>query len=432
MSFWLILKGNKTVYKRIVMRQPQQAEVVIVGAGIAGSTLALALAGALKPGFAVTLCDPALAVPPAADDRVSAITSSVRHMLEALNVWPEVAAHAQAVHRMEITDSKLADAVRPSFLEFGETDDGAPLAHIVEHQALARALRAAAEREGVRFIAKPAADFTLRDETIEVRLGGDTNSDTGDDTLTAKLLVAADGARSRLRARANIQTVTTDYKQMGIVATIGHERDHEGVAVQHFLPAGTFAILPLTGKRSSIVWVEAPEEARRIVALPPAAFHEELLRRFGRRLGEIEVLSKARAYPLMLSIARSFVDDRLALLGDAAHVVHPLAGQGLNLGLRDAAALAECVSDAARAGLDPGGPDVLARYERWRRTDAVMLAGTTDGLNRLFSNDSDALKVVRDVGLGIVARLPKLQQFFAAEAAGTKGDVPRLMRGELL
>ena len=411
------------------MRQhEQQADVVIAGAGIAGLTLALALAQALKPGFAVTVCDPALAAPPAADDRVSAITASVRRMLEALTVWPEVADHAQAVHRMEITDSKLADMVRPSFLEFGEAEGGSPLAHIVEHQALSRALRAAAEREGVRFVAKPTAGFEQQDETIEVRLGNDADGET----LAARLLVAADGARSQLRARAGIQTVTTDYKQMGIVATIGHERDHDGVAVQHFLPAGTFAILPLTGKRSSIVWVETPEEARRLVALAPAAFHEELLRRFGRKLGEIEVLSKVRAYPLMLSIARTFIGERLALMGDAAHVVHPLAGQGLNLGLRDAAALAECVSDAVRAGLDPGGPDVLTRYERWRRTDAVMLAGTTDGLNRLFSNDSDALKLMRDVGLGIVARLPKLQQFFAAEAAGTKGDVPRLMRGEVL
>lgn len=408
------------------MRQAErEADVVIAGAGIAGLTLALALARALKPGFAVTLCDPSLAAPPAADDRVSAITASVRHMLEALEVWPAIAAHAQAVTKMEITDSKLADAVRPSFLAFGgEAATGEPLAHIVEHQALARALRAAAEREGVQLVAKRAAGFESAQDKIEVALD--------DGALAAKLLVAADGARSQLRARARIQTVSTDYRQMGIVATIGHERDHEGVAVQHFLPAGTFAILPLTGKRSSIVWVEAPEEAQRIVALPPAEFHEELLRRFGRKLGDIKVLSKARAYPLMLSIARTFIGERLALLGDAAHVVHPLAGQGLNLGLRDAAALAECVADAVRLGLDPGGPDVLKRYERWRRTDAVALAGTTDGLNRLFSNDSDALKVVRDVGLGIVARLPKLQEFFAAEAGGTKGDVPRLMRGELL
>lgn len=408
------------------MRQAErEADVVIAGAGIAGLTLALAFARALKPGFAVTLCDPSLAAPPAADDRVSAITASVRHMLEALEVWPAIAAQAQAVTKMEITDSKLADAVRPSFLAFGgEAATGEPLAHIVEHQALARALRAAAEREGVQFVAKRTAGFENAQDKIEVALD--------DGALAAKLLVAADGARSQLRARARIQTVSTDYKQMGIVATIGHERDHEGVAVQHFLPAGTFAILPLTGKRSSIVWVEAPEEAQRIVALPPAEFHEELLRRFGRKLGDIKVLSKARAYPLMLSIARTFIGERLALLGDAAHVVHPLAGQGLNLGLRDAAALAECVADAVRLGLDPGGPDILKRYERWRRTDAVALAGTTDGLNRLFSNDSDALKVVRDVGLGIVARLPKLQEFFAAEAAGTKGDVPRLMRGELL
>ncbi len=408
------------------MRQPErEVDVAIAGAGIAGLTLALALARALKPGFAVTSCDPSLAAPPAADDRVSAITASVRHMLEALEVWPDVADHAQAVSKMEITDSKLADMVRPSFLEFGgEAATGEPLAHIVEHQALARALRAAAEREGVQFIAQRAIGFEHKPEKIEVLFENDA--------LAAKLLVAADGARSQLRARAKIQAVSTDYGQMGIVATIGHERDHEGVAVQHFLPAGTFAILPLTGKRSSIVWVERPEEAQRIVALPPATFHEELLRRFGRKLGDIEVLSKARAYPLTLSIARTFIGERLALMGDAAHVVHPLAGQGLNLGLRDAAALAECVADAVRVGLDPGSPDVLTRYERWRRTDAVALAGTTDGLNRLFSNDSDALKLVRDVGLGIVARLPKLQEFFAAEAAGTKGDVPRLMRGEVL
>mgnify|MGYP000964198248 CR=1 FL=1 len=407
------------------MRQAErEVDVAIAGAGIAGLTLALALARALKPGFAVTLCDPSLVAPPAADDRVSAITQSVRHMLEALEVWPEIAGHAQAVTKMEITDSKLTDAVRPSFLEFGEAGNGEPLAHIVEHRALARVLRAAAEREGVQFVAKAATGFAHQGERIEAEFGNDA--------MAAKLLVAADGARSQLRARAKIRTVTTDYRQMGIVATIGHERDHEGVAVQHFLPAGTFAILPLTGKRSSIVWVEAPEEAQRIVALAPAEFHEELLRRFGRKLGDIEVLSKARAYPLMLSIARTFIGDRFALMGDAAHVVHPLAGQGLNLGLRDAAALAECVADAVRLGLDPGSPDVLKRYERWRRTDAVALAGTTDGLNRLFSNDSDALKVVRDVGLGIVARLPKLQEFFAAEAAGTKGDVPRLMRGEAL
>jgi 2-octaprenyl-6-methoxyphenol hydroxylase len=188
----------------------------------------------------------------------------------------------------------------------------------------------------------------------------------------------------------------------------------------------------LIGKRSSIVWVEATKEADRIVALPRGEFKEELLRRFGRQLGEIELLSSPRAYPLSFSVARRFIGERFALLGDSAHVVHPLAGQGLNLGLRDAAALAECIADFARLGLDPGSPDMLKLYERWRRADAVSMAGMTYGLNRLFSNDSSLLRVVRDVGLGLVDRSHDLKQYFAREAAGITGELPRLMRGEML
>jgi 2-octaprenyl-6-methoxyphenol hydroxylase len=408
------------------MRQSNATtDVLIAGAGIAGLTLALALARALKPGFAVTVCDPSLATPPAADDRVSAITASVRHMLEALDIWPKIEAETQPVHEMVITDSKLSDVVRPTFLTFdeGERGDG-PLAHIVEHRALAAALREAAVTEGVELLPKPVEGFERAGESVSVSLG--------DRPLMARLLVAADGARSKLRAQANISSVSADYKQLGIVATIGHEREHGGVATQHFLPAGTFATLPLTGNRSSIVWAEDAGEARRIVALPPEEFKKELVRRFGLKLGEIEVLSKVRAFPLSLSIARSFTGERLALLGDAAHVIHPLAGQGLNLGLRDAAALAEAITDAARLGLDPGGPEVLKRYQRWRRFDTVAMAGMTDGLNRLFSNNSDALRVLRDVGLGLVERAPRLKEFFMTEAAGTSGDAPKLMRGEVL
>ncbi len=408
------------------MRQSNATtDVLIAGAGIPGLTLALALARALKPGFAVTVCDPSLAAPPAADDRVSAITASARHMLETLGIWPKIEAEAQPVHEMVITDSKLSDTVRPTFLTFdeGERGDG-PLAHIVEHRALAAALREAAVREGVELLPKPVEGFERAGESVSVSLG--------DRPLTAKLLVAADGARSKLRTQARISSVSADYKQLGIVATIGHEREHGGIATQHFLPAGTFATLPLTGRRSSIVWAEEAGEARRIVALPPEEFKKELVRRFGLKLGEIEVLSKVRAYPLSLSIARSFTSERLALLGDAAHVIHPLAGQGLNLGLRDAAALAEAITDAARLGLDPGGPEVLKRYQRWRRFDTVAMAGMTDGLNRLFSNNSDALRVLRDVGLGLVERAPRLKQFFTDEAAGTGGDTPKLMRGEAI
>jgi 2-octaprenyl-6-methoxyphenol hydroxylase len=213
---------------------------------------------------------------------------------------------------------------------------------------------------------------------------------------------------------------------------VAHERDHEGRAIEHFLPAGPFAVLPLTGRRSSIVWTEESAEAARIVALPDAAFHAELERRFGLELGDIEVVGPRRAYPLGFALARSFVGERLALIGDAAHVIHPIAGQGLNMGLRDVAALAEAIVDAARLGLEPGSAGTLARYQRWRRFDSTAMGATTDGLNRLFSNSSDVLKLVRDVGLGIVERLPPLKALFIREAAGLTGEVPKLLRGEAL
>ena len=246
--------------------------------------------------------------------------------------------------------------------------------------------------------------------------------------LTSRLLVAADGGRSRLREQAGIASYGWDYGQSGIVTTVEHERDHEGRAEEHFLPGGPFAILPLKGRRSSIVWTERTREAERIVALEDAGFHDELERRFGLKLGEIRAVGQRKAFPLSLKVARSFVAERLALVGDAAHVIHPIAGQGLNLGIRDAAALVDCVVDGARLGLDIGGDEVLDRYQRWRRFDTVSMGIATDALNRLFSNDSDAIRIVRDLGLGLVERLPFAKRFFIREAAGLTGAVPRLMR----
>ncbi len=237
-------------------------------------------------------------------------------------------------------------------------------------------------------------------------------------TLSARLLVGADGARSQIREQAGIATHGWDYDQSAIVTTVGHERDHEGRAEEHFLPAGPFAILPLTGKRSSIVWTESRKEAARIVALPDDEFHAELEKRFGLQLGEIEVIGPRRAFPLGLFTARAFIAERIALVGDAAHIIHPIAGQGLNMGLRDVAALAEAVADAARLGLDIGGADVLERYQRWRRFDTMTMGVATDGLNRLFSNRSDVLRLVRDIGLGLVERAPALKRLFIREAAG--------------
>ncbi len=250
--------------------------------------------------------------------------------------------------------------------------------------------------------------------------------------VSASLLVAADGARSGVREQAGIATHGWSYGQSAIVTTVAHERAHNGRAEEHFLPAGPFAILPLKGNRSSLVWTETDAEAARIVALPDDEFHAELERRFGLHLGDIGVVGAKRAYPLGLFIARSFVADRIALVGDAAHVIHPIAGQGLNMGLRDVAALAEAIVDAARLGLDIGGADVLERYQRWRRFDTMAMGVATDGLNRLFSNESDVLRLMRDVGLGLVDRMPALKSFFIREAAGVTGEVPKLLRGEVL
>jgi 2-octaprenyl-6-methoxyphenol hydroxylase len=283
-------------------------------------------------------------------------------------------------------------------------------------------------RSGVDLLATPVLDFAAGPHGVQgvvVRLGDGT-------TAAAKLLVAADGARSRLREQAGIAIHGWDYRQSAIVTTVAHERDHGGRAEEHFLPAGPFAILPLRHNRCSIVWTERTEEARRLIALGDDEFHAELEKRFGLGLGDITVVGGRRAYPLGLWVARRFVADRFALIGDAAHVIHPIAGQGLNMGLRDVAALAEAVVDAVRLGLDPGEDAVLTRYQRWRRFDTMTMSVSTDMLNRLFSNRSDVLRLARDVGLGIVDRLPGLKRLFIREAAGLAGEVPKLMRGAAL
>jgi 2-octaprenyl-6-methoxyphenol hydroxylase len=401
-------------------------DVLIGGAGFAGLALAVALRQTLGPAFGVTVADPGPGRDHAGDARASAIAAAARRLFETIGVWDAVAADAQPIMDMVVTDSKLGDAVRPVFLTFaGDVAPGEPFAHMVENAPLFEALAAKARDVGVDL--RPAAvdDFDITPGHVAVRLGDQT-------AVSSRLLVAADGARSAIRERAGIQYMGWSYGQSGIVTTVAHERDHGGRAEEHFLPAGPFAILPLKGRRSSIVWTEKTSEAERIIALSDADFHAELEKRFGLRLGSIAVAGPRQAYPLGLSVARSFVTDRLALIGDAAHVIHPIAGQGLNLGLRDVAALAEAVVDAARLGLDPGDATVLDRYQRWRRFDTMSMGVATDGLNRLFSNRSDVLRFVRDVGLGLVERAPALKELFIREAAGFTGDVPKLLRGEAL
>jgi 2-octaprenyl-6-methoxyphenol hydroxylase len=406
-------------------RTGNRADVLIAGGGFAGLALAIALRQGLGPSFAIVVADPALGKSHSGDVRASAIAAAAQRLFEAIGVWDAVAAEAQPILDMVVTDSKLSDAVRPVFLNFeGEIEPGEPFAHMIENGPLVAALTAKAEQQGIEFHPAAVTDFETTSGHVRVRLGAST--------IAAQLLVAADGARSAIRERAGIQSFGWSYDQSGIVTTVAHERDHHGRAEEHFLPAGPFAILPLKGRRSSIVWTEEAGEAERIVALPDGLFHAELERRFGLRLGDIRVAGPRRAYPLGLSIARSFVGERLALIGDAAHVIHPIAGQGLNMGLRDVAALAEAIVDAARLGLDPGDAFVLERYQRWRRFDTMSMGAATDGLNRLFSNQSDVLRLVRDVGLGLVERAPALKDMFIREAAGLTGDVPKLLRGEAL
>lgn len=404
----------------------RRVDVVVGGAGFAGLALAIALRQALGERFSVVVADPALAQVPSKDPRATAIAAAAKRLFEAIDVWDEVAPTAQPILDMVVTDSKVEDAVRPTFLTFGgEVEEGEPFAHMVENRHLIDALVARAKEIGIELRATAVRDYETSAKAVTVTFADG-------DTLDARLLVGADGARSAIRERAGIATHGWSYGQSGIVTTVEHERPHHGCAEEHFLPPGPFAILPLTGNRVSIVWTERTHEAERIVALPDDEFHAELEKRFGLHLGELKVAGPRRAYPLGLYNARSFIAERLALIGDAAHVIHPIAGQGLNMGLRDVAALAESVADAARLGLDIGGPQVLERYQRWRRFDTMTMSVATDGLNRLFSNHSDALRLVRDIGLGLVERMPALKRTFIREAAGVTGEVPKLMRGEIV
>ncbi|MET0222736.1 MAG: ubiquinone biosynthesis hydroxylase [Tardiphaga sp.] len=403
-----------------------QRSIVIGGGAFAGLALALALRQGLGAEVPVIVADPALGTRPSRDPRASAIVAACRKLFDVIGVWGDVADQAQPMLDMVITDSKLEDVTRPAFLSFnGQVEPGEPFAHMVENRLLIDALVKRAEAAGIDLRATAVTGYDARPDGIDVTLADGSR-------IEASLLVAADGARSRLRERAGIATHGWDYNQSGIVVTVGHERDHGGRAEEHFLPAGPFAILPLTGQRSSLVWTERRAEAQRIVALSADEFHAELERRFGLHLGEIKVLDQPRAFPLSYFVARSFVGQRLALVGDAAHVIHPIAGQGLNMGLKDVAALAEVIVDAARLGADPGQADVLERYQRWRRFDTMAMGVATNSLNFLFSNKSTLLRTVRDIGLGLVDRTPPLKELFMRQAAGLTGEVPRLLRGEAL
>lgn len=413
-------------------RRAAAREIVVAGGGLPGLALALALRQTLGEAVRITVCDPAFGRADAPRDlRAYAVAAAARRMLARLGVWDAVSGSAQPIREMVITDSRLADPVRPTFLTFeGEVAEGEPFAHMVEGGGLLAALRDAAVAAGVVLEASPVQAAVPEADRIVARLPDGR-------ALRADLVVAADGARSRLREAAGIGWVGWSYPQSGIVATVAHERDHEGRAIEHFLPSGPFAVLPLPpggslGHRSSIVWTERQADVPALLGGGPEEALMEVERRFGLALGRIALESPLKAYPLAFGIARRFGARRLLLLGDAAHVIHPIAGQGLNLGLRSAAALAESLADTMRLGLDPGGPEALEAYERSRRFDTLAMGAATDGLNRLFSTDALPVRLARDLGLGLVDRMPGLKRLFIREAAGLRGRQPRLMRGEAL
>jgi len=399
-------------------------DIIIGGGGIAGLTLAVALKSALGRGIKVLVCDPGLEKPDANMWRATAIAAGPRQMLETLGVWQGLA-DAQPITRMVCTDSRVADPVRPVFLRFEPPKQGQFFAHMVFNAQLREALKLRALELDVELRAQSVPDFTTGIDAVQVKLNDETE-------LTTRLLIAADGVGSKLRDKARIAINRIDYDQAGIVATIAHERPHEGVAEEHFLPDGPFAILPLTKNRSSIVWSDKKSNVVNLLALDAEDFLAELTRRFSLRFGDFKVLDRPQSFPLRMQYARHYVAQRFALLGDAAHVIHPIAGQGLNLGLKDVAVLAEIIIAQMRLGLDPGAAASLRAYERARRFDALSIGAAADMMYRLFSNDILPVRLIRDLGLGLVDRAPPLKHLLVREASGLLGAVPALLRGDRL
>lgn len=401
-------------------------DIIIVGGGLNGPALALALA---QGGLRVALIDARPA--PARemrgfDGRAYALALASKRLLGALGVWGGVADHAQPILQIKTTDGAVGRGPAPFFMAFDHAELGqGPMGYMVEDRHLYASFRAALA----------AAQITLMSETSvvaqEITAGAARVTLSDGQTLSAKLIAGCDGRTSGTALRAGIRRWGWDYGQTALVTALHHEKPHNGIAHQYFLPAGPLAILPLAGgHHSSIVWSERTAQAAQVQALDDAGYLAALRPRFGDFLGDIALAGARFTYPLNLTIAKEFIAPRVALIGDAAHGVHPIAGQGLNLGLRDVAALAEVVISARRLGLDIGAADVLARYQEWRRFDTTVMALGMDGVNRLFSNDNPLLRGLRDLGMAAVNASPALRRAFMGKAAGVAGDVPRLLRGE--
>jgi 2-octaprenyl-6-methoxyphenol hydroxylase len=406
----------------------READILVIGGGLVGLTLATAFG---RAGLSVLVVDRETPVKAAADTfdgRGSAIAWGSSQVLRGIGVWSGLEAHAEAIREIRVSDGASL-----LFLHYDHRELGSqPLGYIVENRFIRRALYTAIAKTPAVTLLAPDNVTTLERLAmhVEARLqsGG---------VARARVAIAADGRTSPTRTAAGIGVTQWRYDQTGIVCSIAHERPHHGIAHERFLPAGPFAVLPLPDAedgthRASLVWTERADLAPAMMKLHDDQFAAEIALRFGDTLGAIRVAGPRWAYPLGLLQAETYIARRLALAGDAAHAIHPIAGQGLNLGLRDIAALAECIVDAHRLGLDIGAAHVLERYQRWRRFDNIALMAVTDGLNRLFSTDVAPVRLVRDIGLAIVNTLPPLKRFFMRDAMGMVGDLPRLTRGEAL
>ncbi|WP_455481466.1 ubiquinone biosynthesis hydroxylase [Bartonella sp. B12(2025)] len=418
-------KNVKPNRKTSTNKSIKQCDLLIAGGAVVGLTLAIALKQA-APDLKINIVD---ATPqediPASNIRTLALAAASIRMLKQLQCWKHIKPHAQPIHSMVITDAYTNDPVKPTLLTFeGDVTPNEPFAAMVEHAKLISALKKRVKDLHIPVITNMrVVDFDQQeDQHTTVTL-------SNEEIWQTKLLIAADGAHSKLREKAGLKNFSHAYKQTAIICTIEHEKPHHGQATQHFLPTGPFALLPLQGNRSAIVWNEHHKTAQYYLKADPLIFETELEKRIGHQLGKLSWNGQRQAFPLSLSLTRQCIKPRFVLVGDAAHTIHPIAGQGLNLGLRDSAALAEVIIETARLGLDIGSLTALERYQSWRRFEVVRMALSNDWLNQLFSNDNLFLRMLRNTGLGIVNQAPKIKKYFIQEAAGLTPNAPRLLHG---
>lgn len=407
------MKKNKT----------SQTEIIISGAGVVGMTLAFSLA---EHGIKTTIIDSLdieASLGDEFDGRSYAISYAPYVMLKTLGLWDKIGHSAQPINEIHVTDGDC-----PAFLHFDEQELGdGPLGQMVEVRHIRAGLYGAIENHKNINLIMP--NKIIKTENLD---GSVTVTLEGGEEINSNLLIAAEGRGSHLRQHYEINIREWEYKQTGIVTTVEHELPHQGIAHEKFYPSGPFAILPLQDNRSSIVWCEPPERAKTIMSLNEAGFNAELKKKFGDFLGDVKSLGLRWSYPLSMQLADNYTADRFCLIGDAVHGIHPIAGQGFNLGLRDISALTEVLVDAKRIGADLGSELVLERYVHWRRTDNNILALGMDGLTRLFSNDNPIVTFGRRLGIAAVEEMPVMKQFFMKHARGTVGKLPKLLKGEAL